>query len=105
MKQTEIPAPIPAVSPISMKDELDPPKLTRQVGCEGVEMPKFDFNWAHQYDDLPPINEYIDFSLPPRRLWIGTGAKEVAVKERAFNSVNKNPNVRSPLSEIVSVVD
>ena len=78
------------------KDELKPPELTRQEGC-GLEMPKFEFHLNNEYDDLPPISEYIDFSLPPRRLWIGTGVKEVAAKERTFKSLNKNPNMRSPL--------
>ena len=47
-------------------------------------------------EDLPSVSEFIDFSLPPRRLWIGTGSREVAYKQRTFDSLNNNPNIRNP---------
>lgn len=79
-----------------------PSKLKRSEGFsmdalrDGGSLGSFyEFNVQSPLDELPPVKEYIDFSLPPRRLWIGTGSREAASKERTFKSLNSNRELRS----------
>lgn len=75
-----------------------PPPLTLTKPLEsldGVSFPEYDFNPSQGLGDLPSISEYIDFSLPPRRLWIPTGTHEATAKQKTFNALNNNLNIRN----------